>query len=105
MQVVKLTPRTTKAKNRIREAAAVLDGWDKKTWTVQTRKHQVSFSDVPGPWIHIFPQSAMGWNQERFSRWVNLRGDDHFTVCQETDDGLGPNVLVNRTVAVGWYLG
>lgn len=65
---VKLTAKTLKGKNRLREAG------DPEHWTVLKQQAMVGFSQHEGPWLFVKPQN------EFHSRWVHLTDDHDFVV-------------------------
>jgi len=78
--LVVLMGKSTKGKNRLREAAAAMPGWD-GSWRVQNEQERVTFAPgVRGPWLFVAPRGADSVNRERFSRWVHEYADEHFNV-------------------------
>lgn len=75
-----LTGKSAKGKNRLREAAAAMPGWD-GSWRVQNEQERVTFAPgVRGPWLFVAPRGADSVNREKHSRWVHEYADDHFDV-------------------------
>lgn len=75
-----LTGKSAKGKNRLREAAADMPGWD-GSWRVQNEQERVTFAPgVRGPWLFVAPRGADSVNREKHSRWVHEYADEHFNV-------------------------
>lgn len=76
-----LTGKSAKGKNRLREAAAAMPGWD-GSWRVQNEMERVTFAPgVRGPWLFVAPRGADSVNREKHSRWVHEYADEHFDVA------------------------
>ena len=76
-----LTGKSAKGKNRLREAAAAMPGWD-GSWRVQNEQERVTFAPgLRGPWLFVAPRGADSVNRERHSRWVHATADEHFDVA------------------------
>lgn len=69
-RLVQLLPLNNKAKNKINEAK------HPHHWIVLDEKEQVAFSERPGPWLHIMPDT----NDGSKSRWVHQHQDKDFIV-------------------------
>ena len=67
---IKLTGKTQKGKNRVREHG--------QFWTVLRECDRVIFSTDPGPWGFIAPEGKD--RADKGSRWVNLRADKDFII-------------------------
>lgn len=68
----KLTPKSLKAKNRVREAG------NPARWVLIEKRYSVAFSDRPGPWLYLRPDVP---GQDTFhARWVSTVDDPHFVV-------------------------
>lgn len=75
-----LAGRSAKGKNRLREAAAAMPGWD-GSWRVQNEMERVTFAPgVRGPWLFVAPRGADSVNREKHSRWVHAEADADFSV-------------------------
>jgi hypothetical protein len=72
MHLLKLTPKTLKAKSRLREAGTT------EHWIIIREADEVAFSDKPGPWYYIRPDNTSG--DDRHNRWVNRHNDADFNV-------------------------
>lgn len=68
-----LTPKSLKAKNRVREAG------NPARWVLMEKRLSVAFSDRPGPWLLLRPD-VPGQPTEH-SRWVSMTEDPHFDVA------------------------
>ena len=70
---VRLTPKTTKGKNRIREAKTDI-------WLIVKAEEKVNFSSVIGQWILIEPTQRGPKGKQDLWRWLNMASDADFSV-------------------------
>lgn len=70
MKTVKLTGKTMKGKNRVREHGPL--------WVVHVITEKVLFNSEPGPWMFISPVGTEF--QDKSSRWVHETNDTDFIV-------------------------
>lgn len=68
---VKLTGKTLKGKNKLREAG------NPEHWTVLKQQAMVGFSDREGPWLLVAPENKSHYDHQR---WVSLTDDHDFFV-------------------------
>jgi len=74
--VFKLTGKTLKGKNRVREFGS--------EWNLIDTKDKVSFTQEPGPWLLLKPaKDKQGRNDG--SRWVHATHDQDFLVQNNGD--------------------
>ena len=86
-EMVVLRPKTIKGKSRINELkVAVIDKPAMKTvndeqiWRVDDVRDKVIFSQDPGPWLYISPETNDNKVRDKFARWVKRTDDAHFIV-------------------------
>ena len=87
MQTLILKPKTRKAKNRVFEAASVVNlDWDQRTWVVLQTRMSLPMTAKAGPWHLVEPMVPDG-APDRVSRWVHTSDDQDFkvelTVCND----------------------
>ena len=64
---VKMTPKSRKGKNRIKEFGTDI-------WKIVHEAEHVYFSDLPGPWFMVQTENPNSL------RWVHFRNDPHFSI-------------------------
>jgi hypothetical protein len=78
--LLRLTARTRKADNRLREACANMPAWDGR-WVVQQEQARVTFAPgTSGPWLFVAPVGVDSRSKDRHSRWVHEFVDADFIV-------------------------
>lgn len=79
-QIIVLTGKTAKGKNRLREVVANIPCWD-GLWIVQNELEHVAFANgMRGPWLFIVPRCADSINTDRHSRWIHATEDENFFI-------------------------
>ena len=82
MEIVKLTPRTHKGKNKLMEAALAMPetwGW---TWLVAERRETIQAKGGDGPWLFLVPTGVAPELSDKLSRWVHEMADKDFSVMR-----------------------
>lgn len=72
MKTLKLTGKTMKGKNRVREHGQL--------WVVHAETQIVLFNPEPGPWLFVAPVGKDF--QDKSSRWIHAVDDKDFIVEQ-----------------------
>ena len=80
MQTLTLTPKTLRAKSKIREAVGRTLNWDMKTWDVLQTRIRLPMTPKDGPWHLLTPSAAEGMRRDDLSRWVHTSDDPDFVV-------------------------
>ena len=97
MEIVKLTPRTHKGKNRLAEAKKKMHGtWD-GAWVVTIERKTLP-GGAQGPWLFVQPLGGRIDITNTLSRWVHETGDMDFTVVRSNAKSEGADAASSRTL-------
>lgn len=78
-----LEARSPVGEYQIAEAKRRLRHWDGRSWSVVQERPSVTFSDLPGPWLHLVPHTTE--STDWLSRWVSVSADVNFVVTLVDD--------------------
>ena len=91
MEIVKLTPRTHKGKNKLMEASLAMPetwGW---TWLVVDRRSSIQARGGDGPWLFLIPTGVAPELSDKLSMWVHEMADKDFSVMRSNAVSNGPS--------------